>query len=61
MIAMFPPNRSRSKVIPYAEKLYKERRLVKYFINKIRHFYRTATRYVKTAASYLSMLLCAPR
>lgn len=60
MIAVIPPNRSRSQAIPYDKHIYKERHLVECFINKIKHFRRIATRYDKTAASFLSMLcLCA--
>ncbi len=60
MTAVIPPNRSRSKAFPYDKEIYKERHLVECFINKIKHFRRIATRYDKTAASFLSMLcLCA--
>jgi transposase len=60
MIAVIPPNRSRSSAIPYDNELYKERHLVECFINKIKHFRRIATRYDKTTTSFLSMLcLCA--
>ncbi len=59
MVAVIPPNRSRSRAIPYDKHIYKERHLVECFINKIKHFRRIATRYDKTAASFLSMLcLC---
>ena len=60
MTAVIPPNRSRSFAIPYDKHIYKERHLVECFINKIKQFRRLATRYDKTAASFLSMLsLCA--
>jgi transposase len=59
MVAVIPPNRSRSQAIPYDKHIYKERHLVECFINKIKHFRHIATRYDKTAASFLSMLyLC---
>ena len=59
-IAVIPSNCSRSVAIPYDKHLYKERHLVECFINKIKQFRRLATRYDKTAASFLSMLcLCA--
>ncbi len=59
MIAVIPPNRSRSIAIPYDADLYKERHLVECFINKIKHFRRVATRYEKTAASFIAILsLC---
>jgi transposase len=41
---------------PVCKDLYKERNLVERFINKIKHYRRIATRYEKTALSYLSML-----
>jgi transposase len=54
--AVIPSNRSRSQAIPHDKDLYKERNLVERFINKIKHYRRIATRYEKTALSYLSML-----
>jgi transposase len=53
--AVIPSSRSRSQAIPYDKHLYKERNLVERFINKIKHYRRIATRYEKTALSYLSM------
>jgi transposase len=44
---------------PYDEHLYRERHLVKCFINKIRHFRRVATRYDKTAAAFLAFAAIA--
>ena len=55
-IAVIPSNRSRSQTIPYDKELYKDRHLVECFINKIKQFRRLATRYDKTARSFLSML-----
>jgi transposase len=54
--AVIPSSRSRSQAIPYDKDLYKERNLVERFINKIKHYRRIATRYEKTALSYLSIL-----
>ena len=54
--AVIPSNRSRSQTIPYDKELYKERHLVECFINKIKQFRRLATRYDKTARSFISML-----
>jgi transposase len=54
--AVIPSSRSRAKTIPYDKHLYEERNLVERFINKIKHYRRIATRYEKTALSYLSML-----
>ncbi len=59
MIAVIPPNRSRSIAIDYDKELYKERHLVECLINKIKHFRRIATRYDKTVCSFFAMLcLC---
>ena len=57
--AVIPSNRSRSQAIPYDKELYKERHLVECFFNKIKQFRRIATRYDKTARSFLSMLCLA--
>jgi transposase len=54
--AVIPSSRSRSEIIPYDKHLYKERNLVERFINRIKHYRRIATRYEKTALSYLSIL-----
>lgn len=54
--AVIPSIRARSQAIPYDKHLYGERNLVERFINKIKHYRRIATRYEKTALSYLSML-----
>lgn len=54
--AVIPSIASRSQAIPYDKEVYKERNLVERFFCKIKHFRRIATRYDKTAASFLSML-----
>jgi transposase len=56
MQAVIPPNRSRSRLIPYDKDVYKERNIVERFINKIKHFRRIATRYEKTDTAYMAML-----
>jgi transposase len=43
--AVIPSSRSRSQAIAYDIRLYKERKLVERFINKIKHYRRIATRY----------------
>ncbi len=59
MIAVIPSNGSRAIAIPHDKDLYKDRHLVECFINKIKHFRRIATRYEKTAKSFLAILsLC---
>ena len=59
MAAVIPSNASRTYAIPYDAHLYKERHLVEFFINKIKHFRRIATRYDKTIASYASFVAVA--
>ena len=54
--AVIPSTASRSQAIPYDKHVYKERNLVERFFCKIKHFRRIATRYDKTALSFLSML-----
>jgi len=54
--AVIPSIASRSQAIPYDKHVYKERNLVERFFCKIKHFRRIATRYDKTAMSFLSML-----
>ncbi len=56
MEAVIPPNRSRSRFIPYDKDVYKERNIVERFINKIKHFRRIATRYEKTDTAYMAIL-----
>ncbi len=59
IIAVIPSNRSRSITIDYDKELYKERHLVEFLINKIKHFRRIATRCDKTVCSFIAMLfLC---
>ena len=57
--AVIPSNRSRAQTVPHDPELYKERHVVECFINKIKHFRRIATRYEKTAYTYLSMICIA--
>ena len=54
--AVIPSIGSRSQTIPYDRDVYKERNIVERFFCKIKHFRRIATRYEKTALSFLSML-----
>lgn len=54
--AVIPSIAARSQPIPYDRDIYKERNLVERFFCKIKHFRRIATRYEKTASSFLSML-----
>ncbi len=57
--AVIPSNASRAQAIPHDKHLYKERHLVECFINKLKHFRRVATRYDKTAVSFLAFVAIA--
>ena len=59
IIAVIPSNRSRAQAIAHDSELYKERHLVECFINKIKHFRRIATRYDKTAQTFMAMICIA--
>jgi len=54
------PSRSMRKVPRRIDRdLYKERNLIERMFNKIKNFRRIATRYDKTASSYLSFVFIA--
>jgi transposase len=57
--AVIPSNPSRSQRLPFDKGLYRERQLVECCINKLKHFRRIATRYEKTAANFIAMILIA--
>jgi transposase len=57
--AVIPSNPSRSQRLPLDQLLYRERQLVECCINKLKHFRRIATRYEKTAANFMAMILVA--
>jgi len=57
--AVIPSNPSRAKKLPLDKDIYKERHLVECAINKLKQFRRVATRYEKTAASFLGMITIA--
>ncbi len=57
--AVIPPLGSRAAEIAYDENAYGLRHRVECFINKIKHYRRVATRFEKTACSFLSMLCLA--
>lgn len=58
---VIPPNESRKKKRRYDRELYKQRYLVECFFHSIKRWRRIATRYEKTATSYLGLLhlVCA--
>ena len=55
-LAVIPPKSNRIVQREYDKELYKERNLVERMFNKLKHFRRIATRYDKTAASFMAFL-----
>jgi transposase len=54
--AVIPSRRGRKEPREHDRELYKERNKVECFFNRIKHYRRVATRYDKTAVSYLSFV-----
>lgn len=54
--AIIPPRRTRREQRAYDSALYRERNLIERLFNKLKHYRRLATRYEKTALSFLSFL-----
>jgi transposase len=57
--AVIPPRSNRNEQREYDKEEYKKRNLVERFINKIKNCRRVATRYDKTATSFLGFVLLA--
>ena len=55
--AVIPPRANRTEDIRYDKKLYRLRNLIERLVNKLKQYRRIATRYEKTARSYLSMVV----
>ena len=55
--AVIPPRANRTEDIRYNKKLYRLRNLIERLVNKLKQYRRIATRYEKTARSYLSMVM----
>jgi transposase len=55
-IAVIPPKSNRKTPREYDANLYKERNHIERMFNKLKHFRRIATRYDKTALSFMSFL-----
>ncbi len=53
---VIPPKKNLKNPWQYDKQLYRERNLVERFFNRLKHFRGLATRYAKTANSYLSLL-----
>ena len=56
---VIPSKANRVQPIAYDKHIYRERHLVECFINKIKQFRRVATRYDKTAVSYMGFVAIA--
>lgn len=58
-VAVIPPRANRTVLRDYDKALYKERNLVERMFAHLKHFRRVATRYDKTALSFLSFIQLA--
>ena len=56
MEVIIPSNRTRKVLIPHNRAAYKERNRIERCFNKLKHFRRIATRYDKTALSFMAFL-----
>ena len=56
MLAVIPSTANRNEQRDIDKELYKERNIVERFFNRIKHYRGLATRYEKTAESYLAMV-----
>jgi putative transposase len=54
--AVIPPKANRAVQRMYDRELYQERNLVERMFNKLKHWRRIATRYDKTASSFLAFI-----
>ena len=54
--AVIPPKSNRKILREYDEDLYKERNHIERLFNKMKHYRRIATRYDKTAISFMAFL-----
>ena len=57
--AVIPPMRHRRVQRPYDRNLYADRNKVERLFGRLKHYRRVATRYEKTAQSYLAMVQVA--
>lgn len=56
---MIANNPSRAKHIPWSKPLYRERNIIERCFLRLKNFRRVATRYDKTAASFLAFVTLA--
>lgn len=54
--AVIPPKSSRNDPDPYDREAYKQRNLIERMFNKLKNWRRIATRYDKTASSFLAFI-----
>lgn len=57
--AVIPPRRNRTEQRAYDANLYADRNKVERLFNRLKHYRRVATRYEKTAGSFLAMVQVA--
>ena len=57
--AVIPPRRNRTEQREYDRNLYADRNKIERLFNRLKHYRRVATRYEKTARSYLAMVQVA--
>ena len=58
-IAVIPPKSNRTEQRYFDQHIYRERHQIENLFNKLKQFRRIATRYDKTAASYLGFVYLA--
>ena len=54
--AVIPPKKTRTDPDPYDRQVYKQRNLIERCFNKLKNWRRIATRYDKTATSFLAFI-----
>lgn len=57
--AVIPPRRNRTEQRSFDRNLYADRNKVERLFNRLKHYRRVATRYEKTAGSFLAMVQVA--
>jgi transposase len=57
--AVIPPKRNRRVPPDYDRKIYRQRNLIERMFNKLKNWRRVATRYDKTASSFMAFIAIA--
>jgi transposase len=57
--ANFPPKSNRKNPVCFSPWIYKQRKLIERFFNKLKYFRRIATRYDKLGSTFLAMVKLA--